>query len=163
MRRILATLATLAMFLPFSVGTTLAASTTGVANGQITMGSPSQKTIFHVQDNGASYADVGDVEYWNFDYPGGIHYYTTNVQCAEINALTKEMRYMYKIPAGNPGAGLFCCVYVKDGGSPGSTHDLYGHNATSVRSTAMEWCKTGTGFSPTLYPITGGNLVVTPD
>ena len=68
---------------------------------------------------------------------------------------------MFQIPNGHPGlSGLYIVAYVKDGGTPGKTHDLYGHTSTSDLATAQSWCGTGTGFTPGMYSITDGNVVV---
>ena len=40
------------------------------------------------------------------------------------------------------------------------TSDLYGHAATADLSTAQSWCQTGIGFTPTMYAITSGHLMI---
>jgi len=129
------------------------------ATGSIKMSNPSQKMIFNAFDfSDDSDHDKGMVEYWNYDYSGGPLHYKAKVLCSDVN--DDEARFMFQIPAGWPGlTGLYVVSYVKDGGSPG-TKDSYGHNATSDLTTATAWCEDGTGFSPAMYTVTGGNLVV---
>ena len=134
------------------------------ATGSITMGSPSQAVSFNAHDAGVgSSSDKGSVEYSNFDYPtvGAVTYlnYTASVMCATVVPSTMTTRFMYQIPAGWPGlSGLYVVSQVHDGGTPGIDGDTYGHNATADLATAMGWCESG--FSPSMYPVTGGNLVV---
>ena len=134
------------------------------ATGSITMGSPSQAVSFNAHDAGAySSSDKGSVTYSNFDYPtvGATTYlnYTAPIMCAMVDVGAMTTRFMYQIPAGWPGlSGLYVISQVHDGGTSGINGDTYGHNATSDLATAMSWCETG--FSPSMYPVTSGNLVV---
>ncbi len=131
----------------------------GKATGEIIMGNPNQKMEFSAFDFGVSPKDKGEIEYWNYDYPGLLHY-EAKVMCANVKPLTKEGWFMFQIPAGWPGlTGLYVVSYVKDGGTPGTNGDLYGHTVSSDLATAKSWCENGT--APVgMYPITGGNLVV---
>lgn len=136
------------------------------AHGKLEMASPSQKIIFNVSNNGKSGHDNdwdehhkkgNHVEYWNFDYPGGLHY-KADVLCAFVNPSTKEARFMYQIPAGFPGlSGLYVLAYVKE---VKNAPDLYGHTATADLNAATLWCQTGNGFTPTMYPVTKGHVEV---
>ena len=68
-------------------------------------------------------------------------------------------RFMFQIPEGWPGLSSYYVVaWVKDGGSPGTNGDEYGHAATFNFTQALDWCENGVGV--TKYPITAGNLVV---
>lgn len=131
------------------------------ATGDITMTLPSQKLKFSAFDYGTdSSKDKGFVEYWNYEYAGGLHY-TAPVLCAAVNTSAHESRFMFQIPSGWPGlTGLYIVSLVKDLGTPGINGDLYGHAATADLTTAKGWCETGVGFAPAMYSITGGNLVV---
>jgi hypothetical protein len=130
---------------------------TDKATGDIRMSNPSQRMIFNAFDYGDnSPKDRGTVEYWNFDYPGGVLHYKAKVLCANIE--DNEARFMFQIPAGWPGlTGFYVVASVTDNGNPG-TKDVYGHAATSDFATATDWCENGVGV--TNYIITGGNLVV---
>lgn len=129
------------------------------ATGGITMSGPSQQIEFNAHDQGISSADKGSVEYWNYDYPGVLHY-TANVLCANVNPEAKDAWFMFQIPAGWPGlSGLYVVSYVHDGGTPGTNGDLYGHTASADLATAQAWCENGTA-SVSTYTITSGNLVV---
>ncbi len=128
------------------------------AIGNIRMGNPRQRMFFEAFDYGSSNKDKGKVNYWNYDYPGVLHY-TASVLCAQVSG--KNARFMFQIPAGWPGlTGLYIVSAVHDGGTPGTNGDTYGHNSTSNLATALTWCESGVGFTPNPYPITGGNLVV---
>jgi hypothetical protein len=129
------------------------------ATGDIQMSNPSQRMKFNAFDYGDdSVKDRGMVEYWNYDYPGPLHY-KTKVLCANVDSDDKEARFMFQIPAGWPGlTGLYVVSYVKDDGTPGASGDLYGHAATGDLNTAKNWCENGAGVS--YYSIIGGNLVV---
>lgn len=128
------------------------------AIGNIRMGNPRQRMFFEAFDYGSSNKDKGKVNYWNYDYPGVLHY-TASVLCAQVSG--KNARFMFQIPAGWPGlTGLYVVSAVHDGGTPGTNGDTYGHNSTSNLATALTWCESGVGFTPNPYPITGGNLVV---
>lgn len=129
--------------------------------GNISMSNPSQQLKFVAMDYGLNSAyDMGNVEYWNNDYPGLLHY-SASVICSSVNTATRESRFMFQIPTGWPGlSGLYVVSYVKDGGTPGTNGDIYGHSATSNLAQAKSWCETGSGFAPSMYPIVSGNLVV---
>lgn len=128
------------------------------ATGGIWMSGPSQQMQFSAFDQGSSMFDKGSVEYWNYDYPGVLHY-TANVMCASVDQNSRDARFMFQIPEGWPGlSGLYVVVAIHDGGTPGTNGDTYGHSATSNLATAQNWCENG--FSPTSYTITSGNLVV---
>lgn len=129
------------------------------ATGGLTLGSPNQQISFNAFDYGPSSQDKGRVEYQNFDYPGGLHY-TADVLCAKVDQSTHKAWFMFQIPDGFPGlSGLYVVSYVKDGGTPGTNGDLYGHTATADLNSAQSMCENGTA-GVQLYPITGGNLVV---
>lgn len=124
----------------------------------IKMSDPRQKMEAELKEGTGS--NLGNVEYQNLDYPGGLKY-KAKALCVYVNKSTKESRFMFQIPAGHPGlSGLYVVSYVKDGGVPGKTHDLYGHNATSDLATAQSWCSDGTGFAPNMYSVTNGNVLV---
>lgn len=128
------------------------------ATGGIWMGSPNQQMQFSAFDQGISMFDKGDVEYWNYEYPGLLHY-KTSVKCANVDQGSGNARFMFQIPEGWPGlSGLYVVAMVHDGGTPGTKGDTYGHGATSSLETALNWCDNG--FSASNYPIVGGNLVV---
>lgn len=130
------------------------------ATGGIWMSGPSQQMQFSAFDQGSTMFDKGQVEYWNYDYAGVLHY-TANVQCASVDHESGNARFMFQIPEGWPGlTGLYVVAAVHDGGTPGTNGDTYGHAATGDLSTAKTWCETGAGFSPALYTISSGNLVV---
>lgn len=141
--------------------------------GALKMSGPSQKIVF-----GQSHRDDDEdndhrghndnnrhedstkpqtVEYWNYDYPGGLHY-KANVLCVGGSAANNEARVMFQIPVGHPGlSGLYVVAYVKE------VHhgtDLYGHAATGDLATATQWCQTGVGFSITMYTVTKGEVEV---
>ncbi len=135
------------------------------AHGKLLMSNPSQKIIFSVA-NSTGHDGNDDhegkrkntVEYWNYTYPGGLHY-SADVLCANVDPATKEARFMYQIPEGFPGlSGLYVVSYVKDVGN--HQPDLYGHNSTSDKDTATQWCQTGVGFVPSMYPVTKGNVEI---
>lgn len=134
-----------------------AGKATPKATGGIQMSDPSQQMNFSAFDYGvASADDKGTVEYWNFEYPGPLHY-TASVLCATVSGA--DARFMFRIPEGWPGlTGLYVVAAVHDGGSPGTNGDTYGHAATSDLAAATAWCETEVGVSS--YPIVGGNLVV---
>jgi hypothetical protein len=123
--------------------------------GTLTMSGPSQKIKFHV-DGENDKKKENTIEYWNYEYPGGLHY-VANVLCSSEDKTTNEARVMFQIPAGHPGlSNLYVVVYVKD--MEKKAKDLYGHSATSDLATATTWCKTGAGFAPTLYPVVKGSI-----
>ena len=127
------------------------------ATGEIWMSGPSQHMIFNAHDYGEASLDKGQVEYWNYDYPGPLHY-TTSVLSVKVGG-SGEARFMFQIPEGWPGlSGLYVVCAVWDLGTPGTNGDIYGHTATSDYTTALGWCENGVSVG--LYPITGGNLVV---
>ncbi len=119
------------------------------------MSNPSQEIKFDVTTKATG---AHHVEYWNNDYPGGLHYKAT-VACNNINSSTHEARFMFQIPAGHPGlSGQYVVVYVKEGQN--KAQNLYGHAATSDLVTATTWCNTGSGFTPTMYQVTKGHIEV---
>ncbi len=140
------------------------------AHGDLKMADPSQSIKFNVAnqtDSNDSHHDWhhdgdkrgNDVEYWNYDYPGVLHY-KADVSCSYVNPQTNEARFMFQIPAGHPGlSGLYVVAYVKEVKQEHSP-DLYGHAATADLNTATQWCQTGDGFSPTMYAVTKGNVEV---
>lgn len=151
-------IATLVALASFASPTLAAGKAAPKATGGLTLGNPSQQISFNAFDNGASNLDKGQVEYQNFEYPGGLHY-TANVLCANVNQATNEAWFMFQIPDGYPGlSGLYVVSYVQDNGTPGTNGDIYGHTATSDLDAALSMCENGTAVST--YPITGGNLVV---
>lgn len=132
------------------------------AEGQLQMGNPSQRIKFYVSNVTKTGHDRDDdrkntVEYWNYDYPGGLHY-SAAVTCVNANPATKEVRFMFQIPDGHPGlSGLYVVAYAKE---VKKGADLYGHAATADLATATAWCRTGVGFTPTMYPVTHGKVDV---
>lgn len=128
------------------------------ATGQIWMSNPNQQIIFNAHDYGPdSSLDKGYVEYWNYEYPGGVLQYKTKVICATVK--DDEAYFMFQIPSGWPGlSGKYVVSWVHDGGTPGTAGDEYGHKATNDSSQAESWCENGVGV--TNYPVTGGNLKV---
>ena len=79
-----------------------------------------------------------------------------------MNPITNESRFMFQIPTGHPGlSGLYVVAYAKET-SGKKTPDLYASSdaATADLSTATQWCQTGVGYSPTMYPVTKGDIVV---
>ncbi len=106
---------------------------------------------------GDSEEDKGEVEYWNYEYSGGTLHYKTDVLCANVEG--DEAYFMFQIPDGWPISGLYVVSWVKDGGTPGTNGDEYGHTATSNKETAYGWCEEGSA-SVTTYDIVDGNLVV---
>lgn len=148
-------LSTLSGPIPVKVGSV----TGGLTLGLGTPSSPRQQISFNAFDYGTnSLSDYGTVEYQNFDYPGGLHY-TANITCATVDKVNKDARFMFQIPAGWPGlTGIYVISEVMDRGTPGTKGDTYGHSASWDLLTAKTWCESGS--TPSLYPITGGNLVV---
>lgn len=128
--------------------------------GVLTMSGPSQKVKFNVSDHDWwSWHKKDTVEYWNYDYPGGLHY-KANVLCVGGDKSLNEARVMFQIPAGHPGlSGLYVVAYVKEV-KHSVGQDLYGHAATADLTTAQTWCNTGAGFAPTMYPVTHGNVYI---
>jgi hypothetical protein len=121
------------------------------ANGEIQMLNPHQRIHFNVQR--------GTLEYWNYDYPGGLHY-TSTITCSWIDVPSQQARFMFQIPAGFPGlSGLYVVAYIKIVDAPTKQY-LYGHAATSDLPTATQWCQTGTGFAPAMYTVKSGKLYV---
>lgn len=118
------------------------------------MANPSQKFIFTAVDYGVnSSSDTGMVEYWNYDYPGPLHY-TSPVLCSYVNQATKDARIMFQIPNGWPGlTGIYVISSVHDG-----TTDTYSQAATSDLNAAKSLCESGGGSTP--YTITSGDLIV---
>jgi hypothetical protein len=92
---------------------------------------PSQQMQFSAFDQGDTEFDKGQVEYWNYDYPGLLHY-TADVMCATVEQAVGDARFMFQIPEGWPGlSGLYVVSAVHDGGTPGTKGDTYGHAATA--------------------------------
>lgn len=123
------------------------------------MSGPSQQAQFSAFDYGPnSSSDKGTVEYWNYDYPGVLHY-TANVTCATIS--DEDAQFVFQIPEGWPGlSGLYVLAAVRDGGTPGTEGDTWGHTATSDPNQAKAWCESGIPSGIGNYPIVAGNLVV---
>ncbi len=138
----------------------------GKAKGELKLGWPSQKIKFEVREDQDDDDDhdnhnegLGKVEYWNYEYPGKLHY-KTQALCVNVNKETKEARFMFQIPSGYPGlSGLFVVAYTKDVLSKHSS-DLYGHAATADLATATAWCESGVGFSPAMYPVLNGKVEI---
>jgi hypothetical protein len=142
----------------------------GKAEGELRLGGPNQRINFEVKENQSGDDDhnrnhhddrdeLGKVEYWNYEYPGGLHY-KTQALCVNVDKVTKEARFMFQIPSGHPGlSGLYVVAYTKDVLPKGAT-DLYGHAATADLATATSWCETGVGFSPAMYSVTKGKVEV---
>jgi hypothetical protein len=140
------------------------------AHGDLKMADPSQRIKFNVANQTNSNDNHHDwhhdrdkkrnnVEYWNYDYPGVLHY-KADVSCSYVNPQTNEARFMFQIPDGHPGlSGLYVVAYVKEVKQKHAP-DLYGHAATADLNTATQWCQTGDGFSPTMYVVTKGNVEV---
>jgi hypothetical protein len=129
------------------------------ASGDLRMSGPSQRIEFSVVNKSGNEHGRNHVEYWNYDYPGGLHY-SADVSCSYVNPLTNETRFMFQIPAGHSGlSGLYVVAYAKET-SGKRTPDLYGHEATGDLATATQWCQSGIGFSPTMYPVTKGSVDV---
>lgn len=129
----------------------------GSVTGGLTLSNPRQQISFNAFDFGAnSTSDRGNVEYQNFEYPGGLHY-TAPVECATVSGANATI--MFQIPAGFPGlSGLYVVANIHDGGSPG-TKDTYAHGATADHATALSWCENANPLVST-YRVTGGNAVV---
>lgn len=142
------------IFFVFSVS---AKGPTPKATGDIWMSNPDQQIDFSAFDGGVGVAK-GTVEYWNYDYPGILHY-TAAVLCANVSG--DQTVFVFQIPNDQPDGlgGLYVGAKVVDDGTPGTDGDLYGHTATSDRDIALGWCESGT-VTVTDYPITAGNLVV---
>jgi len=131
----------------------------GKARGDITISSPSQKIKFEVNDKNDSKPDKGKVEYWNYDYSGGVLHYKADALCVDVDQATNEARFMFQIPAGWPGlSGLYVVADVQDNGKHG-TGDTYAHTATGDLTTAISWCKNG-GAPFSSYPVTGGDIKI---
>ena len=137
------------------------------AEGDLRLSGPKQRIEFQVANAPASnkgHHDRDDrrsntVEYTNYDYPGGLHYKAA-VTCAYVNPQTDETRFMFQIPAGHPGlSGLYVVAYAKEQKGK-HVPDLYGHAATADLATATQWCQTGAGFAPTMYPVVKGHVEV---
>ena len=136
----------------------------GKVKGGLQMSNPSQKIKFNLSEKEISDSNYHkgkhqQVEYWNYDYPGVLHY-KANALCVNVDKTTKEARFMFQIPNGWPGlTGLYVVSYAKDINQKRKP-DLYGHSATSDLAIATTWCETGIGFSPTMYPVTKGEVEV---
>jgi hypothetical protein len=128
----------------------------GKAEGSLQLSGPKQKLKFEVSEKDNDHDD-NKVEYWNYEYPGVLHY-KAKAMCVNVDKATKEARFMFQIPEGYPGlSGMFVVSYVKE-----VKHgaDLYGHSATADEATAKAWCETGVGFSPSMYSVTKGEVEV---
>ena len=129
---------------------------TSNANGEIQMLAPYQKIHFNVANH--------DVEYWNYDYPegAGTLHYTSTITCSSIDTVGRTARFMDQIPAGHPGlSGLYVVAQVKIVNEVTKSY-LYGHTASADLATATQWCQTGVGFAPTMYPVKSGVLYIKP-
>lgn len=128
--------------------------------GTLTLSNPNQKIKFRDEEKGWWHRSKHgpSVEYWNYEYPGGLHY-KADVMCTSLGATKKEARVMFQIPDGYPGlSGLYIVSYVKEG--KGKTKAMYGHAATADVNVARQWCETGQGFSPSMYPVVRGDVEV---
>lgn len=131
----------------------------GSATGGLRLSGPKQQISFNAFDYGQSSDDKGQVEYQNFEYPGGLHY-TANVLCANVKQATNEAWFMFQIPDGFPSlSGLYVVSHVADLATPGTKGDIYGHTASANLAEATSWCENGTAPVGN-YAITGGNAVV---
>ena len=149
----------------------------GKAQGELRLAGPSQKIKFevkemmedhdehddHDEDEDRDHEDdkhgLGKVEYWNYDYPGGLHY-KAQAMCVSVDKAANSARFMFQIPGGHPGlSGIYVVSYVKDVDGKG-VPDLYGHAATADLATAQAWCDTGVGFTPAMYSVTKGKVSV---
>ncbi len=128
--------------------------------GTLNLTGPNQKIKFHIAegDNCGHNNKKNTVEYWNYEYPGGLHY-KANVLCVGGDKSLNEARVMFQIPPGNPYSGLYVVAYVKDVQGK-NTVDLYGHTATADLATATAWCQTGAGFAPDMYTVTSGRVTL---
>ena len=121
------------------------------------------KIIFNIDDHDGwkwwHKNNKDTVEYWNYDYPGGLHY-KAKVLCVGGDRSLKEARVMYQIPNGNGSlSGLYVIMYVKE---VKNGADLYGLSSTTSLSTATSWCESGAsaGFVPVMNPVTKGSINV---
>lgn len=136
----------------------------GKAEGDLRLINPNQRIKFKLSEKDVSNSNHHKfrhnyVEYWNYEYPGVLHY-KANVICTEVDEITKEARFVFQIPEGWPGlTGLYVVAYVKDIKQKGVA-DLYGHAATADLATATAWCDTGTGFVPAMYSVVKGKVEV---
>jgi len=136
----------------------------GKAEGDLRLVNPNQRIKFKLSEKDVSNSNHHKsghnyVEYWNYEYPGILHY-KAKVICAEVDKITKEARFVFQIPNGWPGlSGLYVVAYVKDIKQKGVA-DLYGHAATADLTIANAWCDTGVGFSPSMYSVVKGKVEV---
>lgn len=147
----------------------------GKAQGELKLAGPSQKIKFEVkemmedhdehddhdedEDDDDHKKGLGKVEYWNYDYPGGLHY-KAQAMCVSVDKAANSARFMFQIPGGHPGlSGIYVVSYVKDVDGKG-VPDLYGHAATADLATAQSWCESGVGFTPAMYSVTKGKVSV---
>jgi len=139
----------------------------GKAEGELQLLNPKQKIKFHVFEADAASNDKHEhenegnyrVEYWNYDYPGVLHY-KTSALCTTVDKANKSVRFMFQIPAGWPGlTGLYIVSYVQDSLTKHGTA-LYGHAATADLATAKAWCETGVGFNPSMYVVKKGEVEI---
>jgi len=147
----------------------------GKAQGELKLAGPSQKIKFEVKEMMEDHDDhddhdedevdddhkkgLGKVEYWNYDYPGGLHY-KAQAMCVSVDKSENSARFMFQIPSGHTGlSGIYVVSYVKDVDGKG-VPDLYGHAATADLATAQSWCESGVGFTPSMYSVTKGKVSV---
>ncbi len=136
----------------------------GKAEGDLRLVNPNQRIKFKLSEEDVSNSNHhkskrNQVEYWNYEYPGVLHY-KADVICVEVDKITKEARFVFQIPEGWPGlTGLYVVAYVKDIKQRGVA-DLYGHAATADLTTATAWCDTGVGFAPAMYSVVRGKVEV---
>ena len=136
----------------------------GKAEGDLRLINPNQRIKFKLSEKDVSNSNHHKskhnyVEYWNYEYPGILHY-KANVICVEVDKITKEARFVFQIPPGWPGlTGLYVTAYVKDTKQKGVA-DLYGHAATGDLTIATAWCDTGVGFAPAMYSVVKGKVEV---
>lgn len=136
----------------------------GKAEGNLRMSDPKQQIKFHVSEADAKkdhHEDNGSnrVEYWNYDYPGTLHY-KTQALCTTVDKTSKSVRFMFQIPAGWPGlTGLYIVAYAQENPVK-HAKDIYGHATTADMSIAQGWCENGIGFTPSMYTVTKGELEI---
>jgi len=148
--------ASVVMFLALSVIALAAPSPTPKATGGIWMGGDGahQQIIFSAFGTGNPATSKGSVEYWNYDYPGPLHY-VANVLCADVDTADNQASFVFQIPSGWPGlSGLYVLAHVTDLGTPGTAGDTYGHTVVGDATS----CSNSTAV--TNYAVTAGNLVV---
>lgn len=130
----------------------------GLVSGHLWLENPSQEVEFNannVPDQATVHnAKKGVVRYRNYDYPGGVLDYTTDIICANANPDTEVGRFMYQIPEGHPGlSGLYVILQVSKGRKGTSN---YAQAVTTNAETALAWCQGRQSFSATPYEATSG-------